>query len=139
MSLSPKKVKDVRARDGFRCAAEGERCTVFRELTTQHRANRGIGGSKLRDEYSNLVTLCLSCNVLLEQDAAWAEIGRERGWKLASWENPTRVAVWFAWAGEWRVLDDEGGWVPARGRHPLEVLEPEVRAVLAGGDWNVDD
>lgn len=134
MTVSTKASRSVKERDGFRCAAEGPHCTRFTGLTIQHRANRGMGGSELRDGLENLLTLCATCNVLLEQDARWAEIGRERGWKLFSWENPARVAVWFAWAGEWRVLDARGDWASAAGRSPLEVLEPDVVAALKG-EW----
>jgi len=133
MSVSQKVRAGVKERDGFRCAAEGPSCTRFVGLTIQHRANRGMGGSKLRDGFENLLTLCGVCNTLLEQDAAFAELGRQRGWKLASWQDPTLVAVWFAWAGEWQLLDAEGNWVRAAGRNPIEHLSAEVRAWLEGG------
>lgn len=133
MTISQKARATVKERDGFRCAAEGPSCTRFTELTMQHRANRGMGGSKLRDGFSNLITLCNRCNTLLEQDAAFAELGRQRGWKLASWEDSERVSVWFSWAGEWRLLDEDGEWASAAGRSPLEHLSDGVRAWLRGG------
>lgn len=45
MTISERTRKDVYARDGFRCSAEGLGCTRFISLTLQHRINRGAGGS----------------------------------------------------------------------------------------------
>ena len=108
MSISAKTRKGIYERDGFRCAADGPGCTRFTTLTIHHRINRGMGGSRLLDGRANLLTLCATCNGLLESDAAFADLGRERGWKLFSWENPVETAVWFSWAAEWRRLDAEG-------------------------------
>lgn len=105
MTISAKTRKAIYERDSFRCAAEGPGCTRFTGLTVQHRINRGMGGSKLLDGLENLLTLCSRCNERLESDAAFAELGRERGWKLFSWESPVETAVWFSWAAEWRRLD----------------------------------
>lgn len=125
-------VRGVRTRDQFTCAALGPGCTRFTELTTQHRINRGMGGSKRLDVFPNLLTLCARCNTRLESDAVFAQLGRERGWKLSSWEDPLRVAVWFAWNCQWRLLDADGDWVLAAGRGPVEVLDPAVVAAMGG-------
>ena len=132
MTVSNRRRELVKERDGFRCMAEGPHCTRFVDLTMQHRTNKGMGGSKLLDGFENLITLCGLCNTLLEQDPVWAEIGRERGWKLFSWEDRFRVAVWVGWALEWRLLDGVGDWVSAAGRNPVELLSPGVRGVLEG-------
>lgn len=114
MTVTAAAVRVLRARDGGRCAAEGPWCVGA--LTTQHRANRGAGGSGLRDGFENLLTLCWGCNTRLEADAEWAAYGRLNGWKLRSWEDPLGVAVLYLWAGEWRKLDADGGWSPAVNR-----------------------
>lgn len=134
MTVSQKRRNQVKLRDQFRCVAEGPHCTRFAGLTMQHRRNKGMGGSKLLDGFENLITLCALCNTLLESDADWAQVGRDNGWKLSSWENPERVAVFVSWAGVWRLLDAEGFWAPAAGRNPVELLGPTVRAVLEGAE-----
>lgn len=89
---------------GRMCAAVGVPGVEHGALTLQHRANRGMGGDDTLDVVENLMCLCWGCNVRLEQDASWASLGRTWGWKLTTGEDPAAVAVWFAWAHEWRLL-----------------------------------
>jgi len=42
-----------------------------------------MGGSKQFDKPAFLITMCLSCNIELESNPKWAEVGRENGWKLS--------------------------------------------------------
>ena len=82
-------------------------CGVTEGLTIQHRANRGAGGSKLRDTPSNLIALCGLSNQLLECDALRARAGRDHGWKLRSWEYPLTVPVLDVLTGEWAYIDND--------------------------------
>lgn len=99
----------VYRRDQYQCV----HCGAVDGLSLQHRINRGMGGSKYRDTPANLVVMCAVHNALLESDPALAHDARWKGWKLASWEQPTRCAVFYAPLGEWFLLDDDGGLAPA--------------------------
>jgi hypothetical protein len=110
----------VRDRDGYRCCAESKHCTGG--LTTQHRLNRGMGGSGQVDGPEWLVAMCWGHNTRCESDAAFAQIARDSGWKLTRGEDPTEVAVFFRGVG-WRLLDTEGGrhrCAPARDKEDRE-------------------
>ena len=92
-------------RDGGRCYHCGK---AGDDLVPQHRAGRGMGGSKLRNQASNIITLCSMANGLLEADADLARLGRERGWKISGYEKPEDVAVYETWSGLWWLLRDDG-------------------------------
>lgn len=93
----------------------------------QHRKNRGMGGSKLLDMPSNLVTMCLVHNTLIEQSAEFARFAFEHGWTLKCpkgvlWPFPVvasspdlpRVAPVSFRDGRF-LLDDEFRRVPVGG------------------------
>lgn len=106
MSKVAKKVRStVYERDGGQCCSCG-----MRNLTLNHRMNRQMGGSKLRDGYENLVTMCSGCNTALEADASFRESGIRMGWKIQSWDDPLRIPVYYQPFREWRLLDWEGGY-----------------------------
>ena len=67
-----------------------------------------MGGSKVRNRASNIITLCSVVNGLLESDADVARLGRERGWKISGYEKPEEVAVYETWSGLWWLLWDDG-------------------------------
>lgn len=67
-----------------------------------------MGGSKIRNRPSNIITLCSVVNGLLESDADVARLGRERGWKISGYEQPEEVAVYETWSGLWWTLRDDG-------------------------------
>lgn len=96
--------KMVYARDGEACW----HCGATDGLSIQHRANKGMGGSKNRDRLDNLLTFCLEGNQRMESDAAFANEARDNGWKLSSW-TPYTSPVWSAWQRQWFVIDPEGG------------------------------
>ena len=75
-----------------------------------------MGGDDTLDVFENLMCLCVFCNVRLEQDEAWASVGRAWGWKLRSDEGPAGVAVWFAWARQWRLLLPTGDYLRVHAR-----------------------
>lgn len=74
------------------------------DLIPQHRQNRGMGGSKLRDRPSNIIVLCSQANGLLESNATFASLGRAYGWKLTSGQNPSESPVMLSEG--WFLLDD---------------------------------
>lgn len=90
------------ARDGY-CLHCGETETV----APNHRANRGMGGSKVADVPSNLVLLCSQLNGLIESDNRYADIARDYGWKVSKWADWRTIPVFDTLKGEWRLLDDD--------------------------------
>ena len=77
-------------------------------LVPQHRIGRGMGGkNKKADQPANIVVLCSYANGLIESSAEFAELSRERGWKLAAYEEPTEVPIWDYWNNQWWILDNE--------------------------------
>lgn len=97
----------VYARDDYRCV----HCGATEGLSLQHRINAGMGGSKRLHVPSNLIVFCAIENALLESDPRKAKIGRLNGWKLKSYETPSRAPVYYPMLDEWFVLDDTGGRV----------------------------
>jgi hypothetical protein len=89
-------------------------CGAVEEAVPNHRANRGMGGSRKRNHPANIVVLCAEINGLIESDPDAARWARGYGWKLSSWENPYEVAVYDAVWRVWWLLDDNYGrtWEP---------------------------
>lgn len=81
-------------------------CGAIDTAVPQHRINRGMGGSKLLGQPSNILALCSEMNGLIESDATKAQLARHYGWKLERWENPELVAVWYLLEGAWFFLDE---------------------------------
>lgn len=69
-----------------------------------HRVNRGMGGSKARDEASNVIVMCSKINGLMESDPIVAQMAREWGWKLESWQNPAEVPVFNTIQNKWFLV-----------------------------------
>jgi hypothetical protein len=82
-------------------------CGKTYAIAPNHRANRGMGGSKERDTPSNIVVLCSYMNGLIESDPRMAQMAREYGWKLRSWEDPLVEPVFDFQTGMWYVLNDD--------------------------------
>lgn len=89
-------------RDGGACVHCGE----TERLSPQHRAGRGMGGSKLLNRTSNVIVLCSTLNSQIESDAEIALYAKEHGWKIDRWQNPMLEPVWYATEGRWYYLDD---------------------------------
>lgn len=107
-----KKVRDtVFSRDRNKCVV----CGTTDGLTIQHRKNRQMGGSKLRDGMSNLVTMCWEHNTSLESNAVFARWGRDNGWKLLSHDDPASCPVFYPLYGLWFELTDDGFAFPVEG------------------------
>jgi hypothetical protein len=84
-------------------------CGADTGLIPQHRINRGMGGSKLRNRPSNIIVLCAIYNGVIESDAREAERAKRAGWKLESWQDPLEVPVLDWSAGIIYRLDDDFG------------------------------
>lgn len=82
-------------------------------LIPHHRANRGMGGNKSLDKPSNIVVLCSGANNWLESNYAFAQMGRDFGWKLTAGQEPEKTPVWII--DGWYLLDDEFGRVRVKG------------------------
>lgn len=78
-------------------------------LVIQHRANRGMGGSKRRNSPANLLVMCSEINGLIESDATWAATAKRFGWKLEQWEDPEVAPVYDVTFGLWSLLDNAMG------------------------------
>lgn len=68
-----------------------------------------MGGSKVRDVPSNIVTICSWLNNAMESDPKTAELARELGWKLRAGADPKTESVYHFRHG-WITLDDSFGF-----------------------------
>lgn len=97
----------VRERDGGRCMICGAEAT-----DVHHRRRKGMGGSALLEQPSNLVTLCGLGNT--SGHHGWAHQNPDEahyiGWLLYDFEPAAETPVYIL--GEWFLLDDEGGKTP---------------------------
>lgn len=84
-------------------------CGETESVAPHHRVNRGMGGSKLRDNAANIVVLCSEFNGLIESDDRAADVARLYGWKLRAWEKPLETPLWHAGSKTWRLLQDDWG------------------------------
>lgn len=85
------------------CGCSGKEDT----FVPQHRAGRGMGGSKALDKPSNIIVMCSRMNGLIESDAGVAEVARMRGWKLSRWQEPERTAFYDASTYTWYLIDND--------------------------------
>jgi len=76
------------------------------EVTVQHRANRGMGGSKTMDNPANLILLCWFVNFEMEASDKAARAAENYGWKISRYADPLTVAVYHAPSSSWILLDD---------------------------------
>lgn len=102
--MNRKEFEKLLARDHY-C----QQCGATEALAPNHRANRGMGGSKRRDHASNYVLLCSVYNGEIEASSAAAEEAKRYGWKLEQWQDARTVPVFDAMAGKWFMLDDTYG------------------------------
>lgn len=114
--MTPKEFKRLLARD-HACLHCGE----TEALAPNHRANRGMGGKNSRAERpSNYVLICSLLNGQIEADHRWAQMAKDYGWKLESWEDPRTVPVMDFNTSQWFVLDDEYGRTVVNERETID-------------------
>lgn len=63
-------------------------CGETDNLVPHHRANRGMGGSKIADNLQNVILVCAEYNGLMESDAGVANKARDLGHKLSKFLSP---------------------------------------------------
>ena len=73
----------------------------------QHRANRGMGGSKALDRPSNVIVMCSDMNGRIESDAEMAAIARDYGWKLQRWQAPDQTPFYDLATRKWYLIDND--------------------------------
>jgi len=81
-------------------------CGETEAIAPNHRVNRGMGGSKLRDNPANIVVLCSKMNTLIESNAYWRRCALIYGWKLTQQDNPLTAPVYSVLDGRWWLLND---------------------------------
>jgi hypothetical protein len=81
-------------------------CGDTETAVPNHRANRGMGGSREREVPSNVVVLCANLNGLIESSAEWAEIARSYGWKLSASHNVEQSPYYDLKTGRWFLADN---------------------------------
>lgn len=114
--MTPREFQKYLDRDGG-CV----HCGLTEAVAPNHRANRGMGGSKKRDVPSNIVVLCSWMNGLIESNASQAHHARMAGWKLFAHEDPASTPLWDAQKAEWVLLGDDFTRTPLTGRQPFSV------------------
>lgn len=102
--MKPKDFAKIRERDRY-CLHCGE----TEAISPNHRANRGMGGSKRLDVPSNIVLLCSVMNGLIESDNIHAATAITYGWKISKYANPKEIPVVDAISGVSYLLDDNYG------------------------------
>ena len=100
--VSPDDRRAVRHRDGERCVS----CGRSVDLTMQHRAAVGAGGTSFRVGRAGLLTACGKCNPRYEHDLQTAALAY--GWKIRTWVLGGVVPVFYLHAGRWAVLAETG-------------------------------
>lgn len=115
MPVSKRTRERVFERDGYMCVD----CGTPYGLSVQHRVNRGMGGSKGSDRMSNLITMCVTHNVLLESDAEYAGRGRKYGWKVHRNRTvkPEDVPVYYWPLRAWFYLASDGSRLRVEAPH----------------------
>ena len=100
--MTPKEFARLVARDSY-CL----HCGATEALAPNHRANRGMGGSKLMNVPSNYALICSSLNGLIESDHRWQQLAIESGWKVSRYADWREIPVWDSMAGVWYLLKDD--------------------------------
>ena len=102
--MTPKQFAKYLKRDSGRCY----HCGIDDDtLVPQHRATRGLGGSKEADIPSNIITFCSLANGLIESNSYWQAQARMLGWKISKWQTPSENPVYDMSTQKWYLLDDE--------------------------------
>lgn len=82
-------------------------CGTTEALVPHHRANRGMGGSRLLDTLQNVILVCAEYNGLMESDPETANRSRDLGHKLSKFLAPSEPCFDNVWR-KWYYLDTKG-------------------------------
>lgn len=104
--MNAKQIQTLRTRDQW-CW----HCGATEHLVPHHRANRGMGGSKVADNFQNVILVCAEYNGAMESNAGVANLARDLGHKLSKFLSPSEP-VFDNYAKRWYFLDTKGGKVP---------------------------
>jgi hypothetical protein len=97
--MNAKQVQTLRVRDQW-CW----HCGTPENLVPHHRANRGMGGSKVADNFQNVILVCAEYNGAMESDAGVANQARDLGHKLSKFLASSEP-VFDNYAKRWYFLD----------------------------------
>lgn len=100
--MTPREFRKYLDRDSGTCW----HCGTTETLVPQHRAGRGMGGSK-KQTPANVIVLCALFNGLIESDAKAAGMALRYGWKLSRYEKPVDRPVYNIVSGLWYFLNDD--------------------------------
>lgn len=112
MTVPAKTRRLVFERDGYECV----HCGTTEGLTIQHRASRGMGGSKAYNTLAHLIVMCAESNQRLESSAAFADLGRTLGWKIRRTDDPETIPVRYA-SGDFWYINSRGTRILAEGEN----------------------
>lgn len=104
--MNAKEARELRARDLW-CW----HCGIGDGLVPHHRANRGMGGSKVADNLQNVILVCAAYNGAMESDAQTAREARDAGHKLSKFSAPSEP-VFDNFSKRWYYLDTKGNKTP---------------------------
>ena len=76
-------------------------------LVPQHRLNRGMGGSRMRSNASNIVVVCSHSNGMFEASEGASLVAQRFGWKLRAGQDPLSSPVFDTYDGVWYLFDDD--------------------------------
>lgn len=115
----------VRDRDAWRCQMCGTLMVAGQSRSIHHRKPKGMGGSALLENASNLVQLCGvgnsdGCHGKAHSNPHWA---RNHGWIVARALDPTEIPVDMH--DGWFTLADDGSRTPC----PSPLLQATGEAV----------
>ena len=82
-------------------------CGTESTLVPHHRANRGMGSSKVLDTLQNVIMVCSRYNGDMESDANVANQARDLGHKLSKFASPS-APLFDIVTRAWYVLDEKG-------------------------------
>ena len=100
--MTPREFQKYLDRDGGTCW----HCGTSETLVPQHRASRGMGGSK-KQTPANIILLCALFNGLIESDAKAASMALRYGWKLLRSDRPVDKPVYNIVDGLWYFLNED--------------------------------
>lgn len=128
--------QSVFERDGMRCIAAGVFGFCGGDLTLQHRAVRGMGGSAQLDGFENLVTMCQIHNELDQASSDFHRLCLKLGWSMPRWVAEQGLSdvlpVWYPNRG-WFQLDADGSLIMISQRQAKTVF-----VAVYGPQWVPD-
>ena len=130
--FTTKQVQALRERDGNVCLWLGYDTG---RLVPNHRASRGMGGSRRLNTLENAVLIDSLVNGRLESDAELARMASARGIKIPRWADPAAVPIFDQHLWQWFVLEGDTRR-RVDGATAIEMMQDVYGDKWAG--WSVD-